>query len=276
MEAVVILGAVVLLLYVVVRLVAGGVSRVAGSRFKAYRLLAAKYHGRYESRGMADPPTVGFAYHGTNVRVGLAPQVAGQPTKPRTRVVARFGRGLPFRLELMPTGRPAPPQPPKGTRPVRSGDPEFDRHYVVQANDPAMAREFLEPPVRRAVERLRMLAPPAGMLVSINPERLLVQVDRNLGVHADLLDQAVREALELHDCLRQSVTARLAEGISIVDAGPSAPEDAGPPVCKVCGDPIVATYVVCISCRTPHHRDCWTFVGGCSIFGCQGKQCMPV
>ena len=29
------------------------------------------------------------------------------------------------------------------------------------------------------------------------------------------------------------------------------------------------------SCRTPHHRDCWEFVGACSIFGCNGKQSVP-
>ena len=60
-------------------------------------------------------------------RVGLAPVVPGQPANPRTRVVARFRRGIPFRLELAPVSRPAPPQPPKGTRIVKTGDPEFDR-----------------------------------------------------------------------------------------------------------------------------------------------------
>src|SRR5215218_3383885 len=117
--------------------------------------------------------------------VGLAPTIPGQPALPRTRVVARFAKGLPFRLELMPALRPAPAQPPKGTRPVRCGQPEFDRNYSVQANDAEMAREFLRPPeVREAIEGLRRLAPPSGMLVSINPERLLVQVDRNLGAQA--------------------------------------------------------------------------------------------
>jgi hypothetical protein len=129
--------------------------------------------------------------------------------------------------------------------------------------------------VRRAIEGLRRLAPPAGMLVSINPERLLVQVDRNLGLHSEALAYAVREALAIHDDLQVSVAARLAEGIAIVAAGPAAPADAGPPVCKVCGDPITEEHVVCSACRTPHHRDCWQFVGGCSIFGCNGKQSVP-
>ena len=29
--------------------------------------------------------------------------------------------------------------------------------------------------------------------------------------------------------------------------------------------------IVCSVCNTPHHRDCWEYVGGCSIYGCNGK-----
>lgn len=262
-------------MYVVIRLLAKGFSGLTGARHKAYRLIAARYRGKYESRGLVDPPTVSFTHAGSAVRVGLAPVVPGQPAMPRTRVVARFSKGLPFRLELMPARRSAPAQPPKGTRPIGIGAPDFDRAYVVQANDPEMARQFLGPPeIRQAIEELRKLAPPAGMLVSINPERLLVQVDRNLGSQAALLDSAVKHALYLHEWLIRSVADRLAEGISIVDAGPTSPEEDGPPQCEVCGDEIEGLHVVCTVCKTPFHRDCWTFIGGCSTYGCSSKQCM--
>ncbi len=269
------LGLVVLTLYVVIRFASALIAGLAGARHRAYRLLAAKYGGRCETRGLVDPPTVSFSYQGSSCRVGLAPVVAGQPSPPRTRVVARFGRGLPFRLELLPVARPKPAQPPRGTRPVRTGLADFDRNYVVQANDPDMARLFLDSStVRGAVENLRRLCPPAGMLLSVNPERLLVQVDRNLGLHAPQLDAAVRDALILHDSLQVSVANRLAEGIDIVGVGPATTEDIGPPQCEVCGDPITGQHVVCTLCRTPFHRDCWTFVGGCSTFGCTSKNCV--
>ena len=268
-------GLVFLVLYLAIRLVARLASGVTGVRHKAYRLIAARYGGRYESRGLVDPPTVSFAHAGSTVRVGLAPVIPGQPALPRTRVVARFAKGLPFRMELTPVRRAAPAQPPKGTRPVGSGHGDFDRAYVVQANDADMARQFLDPPeIRQAVEELRKLSPPSGMLVSINPERLLVQVDRNLGSQAAMLDAAVRHSLRLHEWLQSSVADRLGEGIAIVDAGPAAPEDAGPPQCEVCGDAIDGLHVRCVLCQTPFHRDCWTFIGGCSTYGCQGKQCV--
>lgn len=114
------------------------------------------------------------------------------------------------------------------------------------------------------------------MLLSINPERLLVQVDRNLGLSPPLLDAAVRGALAIHDWLQTSVATRLAEGVSIVDVGSAEAADTGPPKCEVCGDPIDGLHVVCTVCKTPCHRDCWTFVGGCSTFGCASKTCASV
>ena len=251
-------------------------SLLTGGRYGAYRQLATDYGGRYEPRGLSDPPTVSFAWKGSTVRVGLAPVVAGQTNQPRTRVVIRFTQGIPFRLELAPSNRPTPPQPPKGTRAVRVGDSQFDRSYSMQANDPEMARDFLTAPVRWAVEGLSRLGPSGGILVSINPERMLVQVDRNLGQHIHLLSAAVRESLVIHDGLQAGVMARLAEGVAIVAAGAASSEDAGPPLCKVCGDLIeTAPWVTCATCLTPHHRDCWEFIGACSIFGCQGKVAHP-
>lgn len=266
-----------LALYVIIRLVARLSSGAVGFRHKAYRLIASRYNGRYESRGIVDPPTVSFTHSGSTVRVGLAPVIPGQPALPRTRVVARFGKGLPFRLELMPSRRPSPAQPPKGTRPVVSGFADFDRAFVVQANDADMARQFLNPPeIRNAIEELRKLSPPTGMLLSINPERLLVQVDRNLGSNPLMLDSAVRHALSLNQWLQTSVADRLQVGIAIMDVGPATREDSGPAKCEVCGDPIEGLHVLCAVCKTPFHRDCWTFIGGCSTYGCQCKQCVSV
>lgn len=272
----VLLGLMVLGAYLAIRLTATAGAWLSGSRYRGYRLLADRYLGRYEGRGLAEAPTVSFTHEGSAVRVGLAPLVPGQVHGPRTRVVARFRRGLPFRMELAPLARPSPPQPPKGTRAVRSGQSEFDLQFVAQANDPEMAREFLGPAVREAIVGLGRLGPPGGMLVSVNPERLLVQVDRDLARQPDALLSAVREALVVHDGLVAGVMNRLGEGITVVDAGPAAPEDAGPPICKVCGDPIAPPAVLCAHCRAPHHLDCWEFIGSCSIYGCDGKTCTPV
>ena len=235
--------------------------------------LAARYRGKYESRGLSEPPTVSFTHGGSTVRVGLAPTIAGQPGEiPRTRVVARFQPRHPVPHGAGSDRPPAPPQAPKGTRPVKLGDPEFDRDFVVQANDLEMTRDFLGPAVRGAIANLHRSVHPGGMLVSINPERMLVQIDRNLGSNSESLAWAVQETLVLHDALIEGVSRRMKQGIDIVDEPDSLDEDTGPPICKVCGEPISGgVVVVCAACNTPHHRDCWDYVGACSIYGCNGK-----
>ena len=83
---------------------------------------------------------------------------------------------------------------------------------------------------------------------------------------------AVQETLALHDALIAGVSRRIKQGIDIVDAPAAFDEDTGPPICKVCGEPISGgVVVVCAACHTPHHRDCWDYVGACSIYGCSGK-----
>jgi hypothetical protein len=268
-----ILGLIVLFLWIFIRLLTTFSGWLSGTRYRAYRQLAAYYHGRYESRGLSDPPTVSFLHGGSTIRVGLAPNIAGQPAQvPRTRVVARFGHGIPFRLELAPVARPAPAQAPRGTRPVKLADPAFNREYLVQANDLEMARDFLDTKVRSSIGWLQRMVHSGGMLVSINPERLLVQVDRNLGQSPEALGAAVREALVILDGLLDGVSRRLNQGIAIVDQSDTPPEGSEPPVCKVCGEPILdGNVITCAECNTPHHRDCWEYVGACSIYGCNGK-----
>jgi Prokaryotic RING finger family 1/Protein of unknown function (DUF3137) len=258
-------------IYFFIRYLARFGAWISGSNFRAYWQLATRYHGRYESRGLSDSPTVSFTHNGSTVRVGLAPTIAGQPDQfPRTRVVARFARGIPFRLELVPATRPAPHQPPKGTRLVKLDDLEFDRGFVVQANDQDIAKDFLSPSARQVINTLQKAG---GMRVSINPERILVQIDRNLGLKTEALAWAVQNALVLHDGLIEGVSRRITQGIAIVDQPDDAwHEDEASPICKVCGEPIAGgAVIVCAVCGTPHHRDCWEYVGACSIYGCDGK-----
>lgn len=46
--------------------------------------------------------------------------------------------------------------------------------------------------------------------------------------------------------------------------------------CKVCGEPIVRRCVVCPECETPHHQDCWSYSGGCAVYGCRKAAPTPL
>ncbi|MBI4859227.1 MAG: hypothetical protein HY815_02995 [Candidatus Riflebacteria bacterium] len=47
-------------------------------------------------------------------------------------------------------------------------------------------------------------------------------------------------------------------------------------VCRVCGSPLSAPMVLCPTCETPHHRDCWDYNKGCSTYGCSAVAPRPV
>ena len=48
------------------------------------------------------------------------------------------------------------------------------------------------------------------------------------------------------------------------------------PKCPVCAYPVNdSDPVTCPRCDTPHHRDCWEYTGGCSMFGCDADRWVP-
>ncbi|AMV37171.1 RING finger protein [Planctomyces sp. SH-PL62] len=266
----------VLVAYGLIRLLAKSAAWVTGSRYRAFRRLAARHGGRYETRGLSDSPIVSFPQGEDLVRVGLAPASARRPGVISTRVVVRFRRGIPFRLDLAPRESPQLRPPAKGTQPVFLGDREFDGAFVVQANDPDMARDFLAPATRWAIAGLQRLVRPGGLTLAVSPERLLVQLDRDLSDDEDSLVAAVAETLTIHQGLREGVRKRISEGVTLLEEDGEPDPDEGPAVCKVCGEVAdLGPLVVCVKCGAPHHRDCWEFVGWCSIYGCGGKIGRP-
>ena len=42
--------------------------------------------------------------------------------------------------------------------------------------------------------------------------------------------------------------------------------------CLVCRDPLSGDVIHCGRCHTPHHRACFTYVGGCSIYACASRR----
>jgi hypothetical protein len=43
--------------------------------------------------------------------------------------------------------------------------------------------------------------------------------------------------------------------------------------CGVCGEGLHSRKVTCAKCQTPHHRECWEYGGGCSVYGCGSERC---
>lgn len=185
-----------------------------------------------------------------------------------------------LRLELLPRSFSRGLRKLLGVQRFSAGDREFDRRWAVLTSDSSKARQFLSPDVR---QWLLALAQPAGLgetYLRIAAGELLV---RQQYIHtveptanqpktaftladARALDDLVRAAQGIYSAaLRQPLA-----GISFTD---EVEPDAEAPNCLVCGEAIIGSEVMCQYCRTPHHRECWNYVGGCSLFGCGGKLC---
>ena len=42
--------------------------------------------------------------------------------------------------------------------------------------------------------------------------------------------------------------------------------------CPVCGGELSFEVITCQDCHTPHHKECWDYVGHCAIFGCHQSE----
>lgn len=150
---------------------------------------------------------------------------------------------------------------------VETGDTAFDCRYLIFAPHPARARRLLSPEVRDAIERLCCLGHGRHIRVRIVDGTFLIskrqhrtsyqEIKRLIDLSVQLYDAAIREPLEGIEFTNQPVI------------------DPASPLCGVCGEGIDTPEIMCGSCRTPHHRECWHYYGGCSIYGCGGRRFEP-
>ncbi len=144
-----------------------------------------------------------------------------------------------------------------------TGDLEFDARYAVRATPPALVTAVFSP-LKRAwlttmIRGLEKLGEPA---VDVGRERLIVRV------HKALEDERwVRHLVNVASMMCEHLTDAVPAGVAWME---SVQGEASR--CMVCGTSIEAAVVRCERCRTPHHRDCWEFMGACSTFACGSKQ----
>lgn len=101
---------------------------------------------------------------------------------------------------------------------------------------------------------------PGPARVVLEPADAMIQIEREIRIAENLVGMADRLERLLDLCASREGT-----GIRIVEAKL---EEAG--TCQICGTPIAGEVVRCRKCNTPHHKDCWDYLGRCSTFGCKG------
>jgi hypothetical protein len=128
--------------------------------------------------------------------------------------------------------------------------------YAVTTNDAAFASQALDFETRRAIEAVDAVHEGA-LLVDLRPGGLLIRAGGLRG-RPTTVDFALKAA---------AVAMRL-RGRIVEEPGLSVSSDG---ICRVCGVALAGATVSCGKCSTPHHRECWDYNGGCSVYACGGR-----
>lgn len=253
---------VVVFVTVVLILLVTGQAR-ASSRNETYRELARRYQGRFEAGGWFSKARVHFRHQGVGVTIDVV-SAGDEHQTTYTRASFKWHYQT-ARVEVYPAGIWLRLGTMLGRENLTLGDPLFDSCFLVKSDDPPAARSLLNPLVRLAIERLYQLLGNRDIYIQFAQGTLQIK-KRSLISSLQPLDEFVRRSIELYD----QAVATFAVGIEFV--ANTEPPKADETACQICGDPIITDVVVCRSCRTPHHEDCWQYNGACSTYGCQEKR----
>jgi hypothetical protein len=157
---------------------------------------------------------------------------------------------------------------PRGeVRPARTSvapaeDEAREEGFVVETAD-ADGAELFQGAGARILEDLKALAPYGWMKITMGPS---LRIESNVNPSEN---ETVLRFARL--CLRLAETARAFASrsgqVTITSHVDGAEGD-----CQVCGARLEAGIVRCSACRTPHHEDCWTWVGACSTYACKERS----
>ena len=183
--------------------------------------------------------------------------VAGEVTFTEQWTRLHFNRPSDRRLRVVPEGLASHLRRLLGGVDIRLDNPLFDDRFWIESSHPTWARELLDPRLRRALIGL------VDPTLDIGPEGIVLRVTRLLVGDAADLGSFVEAGILI---LQKAEGLLDAAGVAL-DPVRSRSGSA----CPVCGHPVADAALPCPSCRTPHHRECWKYFGGCAIFGCRTK-----
>jgi len=145
---------------------------------------------------------------------------------------------------------------------VKTGDPSFDASFAVTGSPALVERIFCLEHRVRAMEAVRRLAPYPGFDIGVQGQSLRIRFD------------GTREDEEFVLALKRSAEDFMAvmfgppPGFGI-EWGESVERAAG--LCPICATPLAEPIFRCPRCKSPHHRDCWEYLGRCAVYGCDPK-----
>ena len=235
----------------------------AGGRAShAAREAAEGLGGRFEEGGWLDRPTIRFRACGQDAVVMFWAGSKGDPAY--TRVVIPCVGKSPGALKVYAGAFGDSIAKWFGAQDLEVGDPAFDSLYVVKATPVSLVHAVFGSPARDAlITTLRRLGSWSSGSLDVSRESLSVRVMERLQ-ESDRIVELARIAERLYALIVSGVK----DDTGIVWGATTA----GSGQCQVCGAALAGDVVKCASCATPHHRECWRYVGECSTFACQSRR----
>jgi hypothetical protein len=228
----------------------------------AFRKVALRLGAYFDEGGLFDEPQIRLTLAGCHAWILVHRRE--RTSSPYLRVTVNVRNRTSGKLRIEPvdvhvafTRRYGPPY-------VTIGDRDFDRDFAVQSVPAAIASRVFAPTrrdqVMATVRRLKGLERPT---IDLDNEYLTVTVSDD-EADPEVLMRLVTTAEEMLGYLFESAPL---PGIRLEDVRA---ESCGE--CQVCGSPLEESVVRCDTCRTPHHRECWTYVGRCTTYACKGRR----
>ena len=144
-----------------------------------------------------------------------------------------------------------------GMQDIKIGNPRFDQRFVVQSSDESWLLDLLDQHVQEAILRLD-----ADAVLNISGGRIQMDVPCLFKDEASVekhLERFANIYLIFRGALKSSQPNIAFHAVSM---------ESDQATCLICGDPISEQLINCRSCRTPHHQECWEYLGQCSTYGC--------
>lgn len=263
-----IIGAIAVAILVIILRSAGGY--MAATRgVKALRYLSATIRDCspiHQEPGLA---SIDFVRKGIPFRLEISYQ--GRASYPEIRVAARLPQPGPGTLHILPQSLSASFRQLFGSKDLLVGNRDFDLKYIVQANPRSLIQILFAPDRRdrliRSIDRLTDLGAPT---IDLNFNTLILRARQNLAdVYGVMSLVETAEEILGYLALGPEEDGASVDGVQIEEVRNSKTGE-----CPVCGTTMDRDQVRCELCRTPHHAECWSYMGRCSTYACGGKRSM--
>jgi len=145
----------------------------------------------------------------------------------------------------------------------RTQDPRFDQDYRIQGRPETLTERIFSPERRQAaMGAVRRLHQRSGFTLELRSGRLEIRILETI----EDPEVALAMVRTGEDFLRLLFDLDADPGI---EWGESRERLSGR--CPICTTVLREPLVRCERCRSPHHRECWEYLGSCATYGCDPK-----